>query len=109
MIKANTYCQAVSRKGLKGSTIGVGDYVYVTDLKVAPISRADPYLQRVFVLAFKVDKETGHHMIPDTKTSEDSNQYKVYLIDPRSLEPLSEEETERMQEAIRRDYGGGDV
>ena len=87
-----------------GSTIDVGDYVYVTDIRVAPVKKDDPYLQRIFVMAIKVDKVTGFHEVPDTKKSEGSNNFKIYMLDPRGLEILSEEETSRMVECVNRTY-----
>ena len=106
MIKAGSYCVAVSRKKLKGSTIEVGDYVYVADVKVAPISKDDPYLQRVFVLVIKVDKDTGKHYIPNnSKPSEEGDDgNKIYLVDPRGLELLGEDEVKRMVEAVNSEY-----
>ena len=104
MIRPDRYAQAVSRKGLKGSGIGVGDYVYVTDLKPVPILKDDPYLQRIYALVIKVNKDTGVHEIPDTRVDEGSNDYKIYLVDPRALELLNEEESNRMRERLTELY-----
>lgn len=104
MIKAGTYCVAVTRKLLKGSTIEVGEYVYITDLKAVPIKKNDPYLQRIYGLAIKVDKDTGYHEIPDNRVGEDTNGHKIYLVDLRGMEILSGEETSRMVQELNRSY-----
>ena len=107
MIKAGTYCVAVTRKLLKGSTIEVGDYVYITDLKAVPVKKDDPYLQRIFGLAIKVDRSTGYHEIPDNRVGEDTNGHKIYLVDLRGMEILSDEEARRMVKAMNESYENG--
>ena len=104
MIRAGTYCSVSSRKGLKGSTLEAGDYVYVTDLRVAPVKKDDPYLQRVFVMVVKVDSTTGYHEIPDNKMGENSNEHKIYMVDPRKLSVLPDDEAKRMVDLLNKAY-----
>lgn len=97
LIAPNDYCLVVSDKKLKGSGLKRGDLVYVGAVKPAPASKKDPYLQRIFAVVFLSD--VGIVRIP-----KENNDYKAYLVDPRSLEKLPEEEQEVLQDHLRRHY-----
>lgn len=99
MINSMDYCTIVSDKRMKDSGLFRGDTVLVTGVKAAPISKNDLYLQRIFVHVVKVEKD-GTHLLPL-----ETNDYKVYLVDPRNLQKVDEETTERLQDALKRQYG----
>jgi len=84
------FCVASSRKGLRGSGLEVGDTVLVAALKPTPVKRSDPYLQRLLTVVLKV--KDGVVLTPDNIEGDESNGYNSYLVDPRCLTLLSEEE-----------------
>lgn len=86
-LKSGDYVRVVSKKGLDGSGLKVGDHLLIAGLKVLPEKRSDPYLQRTYSMCLRV--EDGVHLLP----SED-NEEKIILVDPRKLELLPEEITE---------------
>jgi len=108
LVKAGHYCKVVSKKGSKGLPFGVGDVVYVTDLKVIPTSKSDPYIQRIYALCLKVNSD-GFHEVPDTSTGEDSNNYKIFIVDPRGLEIMDDKATEFYSEALKLQYAKGNA
>ena len=96
-IKNMEYGVTVSRKGLKGSGLSVGQTVLITGTKPLPEKRSDPYLQRIYVVCIVVD-EDGHH-IP-----KEENEYNSYLIDPRCVERLPDDKQEEFREQLRTEY-----
>lgn len=72
--------RVVSAKKLKGSGLGVGDYVLVVGTQQVPASQKDPYLLRTLVKVALV--ENGKAQLEE----------QVYLVDPRSLEKCSADE-----------------
>ena len=99
-IENMSYAFVVSDKKLKGSGLSRGDIVMVTGTKMVPASRQDPYLMREIVIAVYVEPDGTHH-IPNSK-----NEYKAYLIDPRSLAAADEQLSSLMKEALNKQYGG---
>lgn len=79
LVRPSNYYTITSDKKLKGSGLRRGDYVLVTNLKVVPIKKDDPYLQRVYAVVLKVEPD-GTHLVPG-----DLNDYSIYLVDPRNL------------------------
>ena len=98
-IETMSYAFVVSDKKLKGSGLSRGDIVMVTGTKMVPASRHDPYLMREIVVAIYVEPNGNHH-VPG-----ESNEYKAYLIDPRSLAQVDESLDALMKEALNRQYG----
>lgn len=99
MIKAFDFGRIVSSKKVKDSGLGMGDVVLVMGTRVVPASRKDPYLNRTLVVVSKV--EGGLIQIP-----KDNNNYKAYLIDPRSLEKIEGEEFDKLNEEREKQFGG---
>lgn len=99
MIKTWDVCRVVSRKKVDQSGLNVADIVMVSAIKPAPIKKNDPYLQRIYVLVMKIAE--GGIQIP----SED-NDYRAYLVDPRALEVLNEDETLFYKGLIQNQFGG---
>lgn len=100
--RTNDFCLIASDKKLKGSGLKRGDVVMIASFRPAPVSAKDPYLQRVFAIVFL--SRDGLLQVPH-----DDNDYKAYLIDPRSLELLPDEEQEGMLELLRKQYGVSDA
>jgi len=98
MIVANSWCRIVNGKKMKGSGLETGDEVYVMGEKLAPATRSDPYLRRVYVLVCPV---RGDNLILPTP----SNDVKSVLIDPRNLETVSEERKQQLETQLKLDYG----
>lgn len=99
MIKAFDFGRIVSSKKVKDSGLGMGDVVMVMGTRVVPASRKDPYLNRTLVVVAKVIE--GLIQIP-----KEDNEYKAYLIDPRSLEKVEGEEFDRLDEDRKEQFGG---
>lgn len=94
------YATIVSRKGVRGSGIEVGDTIIILSLKVLPEKRSDPYLQRIYAVVGVVRDDV--HYIPSGREDDDT---KAYLIDPRCLEKESEEESLRLKGLMEAQYG----
>ncbi|MCA9380669.1 hypothetical protein KC678_00195 [Candidatus Dojkabacteria bacterium] len=92
------YCWVVSDKKMKGSGLKKGDLVLVTGTKVAPISKIDPYLQRIFVITVLV--KDGEIRLPKS-----DNHYRAYLVDPRNLEKVDEDTQKWAEENLKKQYG----
>lgn len=97
-IQINEFGLIVSDKKLKGSGLRRGDVVYVAALKPAPMSRKDPYVQRIFALVLKA--VNGVPLVP-----KDDNDYRAYMIDPNNLEILPDEEQLVLTENMHKNYG----
>ena len=93
------YCNVVSRKGMKGSGLKVGDTVLVVGHKVVPIKQDDPYLQRILFMCILVDSDGLHH-IPSSKDADAKN----YLIDPRCLSMAEEVKQVEYKDALESQY-----
>lgn len=100
MIKPMDYIKVRADKRMKESGLVRGDVLLVTGLKPAPVSKQDPYLQRVYILTIKVDKN-GYHEVPN-----DENEFRVYLIDPRNVDLVGEKESEELAALLVKQYGG---
>lgn len=101
LVNVNDFCLVVSAKKMKGSGLKQGDVVMVGGHKPVPISAKDPYLQRICVVVFKVD---GELQVP-----REDNEYKAYLVDPRNLEILPDEEQAQLLEMLKKQYGQEDT
>lgn len=98
LLSVNDFAVITSAKKMKGSGLNNGDVVMVSALKVAPVSAKDPYLQRVYVIALKF--ENMQLLIPN-----DTNEAKAYLIDPRNIERLPDEEQSVLVGHLRKQFG----
>ena len=92
-LKQMDYCVVINDKKLKGSGLYRGDILWVAGTKVAPTKKSDPYLQRVFIACVKV--VGGEHLLPS-----EGNDHKVYIVDPRNTERLSEEEAAALKQQL---------
>ncbi len=97
-VKNFDFCRVVSAKKLKGSGLGMGDVVMVLGTRQVPASAKDPYLYRTLVTVAKV--EEGLIQIP-----KEDNEYKAYLVDPRSLEVIDGEEYEKHDTNRQKQFG----
>ena len=91
------FCWVVSDKKLKGSGLSKGDLVMVSGTRVVPATKKDPYLQRVLVVALKIEDEKIQ--IPSEK-----NDYKAYLIDPRNLSKVDEDTHKWAETVLKNQY-----
>lgn len=98
MLNVMDYAYVVNSKKLKDSGLEVGQILMVSAIKPAPVKKSDPYLQRIYVLCAKVDEE-GVHQIPT-----EDNDYSMYLVDPRSLQKVGEEETAELLKALHEQF-----
>lgn len=98
MIGTNDFCIVVSDKKLKNSGLKRGDVVMVAGVKPAPIKKSDPYLQRIFVVGLRFDGD-------NLQVPKEDNDFLAYLIDPRNLEKLPDEEQLILVEKINKQYG----
>lgn len=94
MIKSMDYCRVVSDKKLKGSGLVRGDVVLVVGTKQVPATRKDPYLLRTIVAVGKVVDDLPQISVADNK----------YLVDPRSLEKVSEEDQKHYEKILETKY-----
>lgn len=99
-IKSMDYVFIVSDKKLKGSGLVRGDLMLVTGTRQVPASAKDPYLSRELLLAVRVEKG-GTHQIP-----KETNEYKVYMIDPRNVEKLDDISSKLYSDLLLLQYGG---
>lgn len=89
-IKTMDFCVTSSRKGLRGSGLNLNQTVLVVGTKPLPEKRSDPYLQRIYMLVVLVSD--GKVCIPNSDVGENDNGYRTYLVDPRCLTKLGEED-----------------
>jgi len=98
LIQTMDYGVVTSRKLTKDSGLRAGDTVMVIGQKQLPEKRSDPYLTRTYVICIRVGG--GKHQLP----AED-NDYKSYLLDPRSLTKIEDEETlSKFSEELNNQY-----
>lgn len=84
-IKVNDFVTIVSAKKMKGSGLNNGDILMIAALKVAPASKKDLYLQRIYAVGMKMVNQI-------LQVPSDTNEFQAYLIDPRNVQKLSEED-----------------
>lgn len=101
-IRNMDYAYTSSRKGLRGSGLDVGEKVLVVGTKALPEKRSDPYLQRIYVVVVRV--VDGIHQIPNSGEEEEDNGFRSYLVDPRCLTRLDDEEQERLRDMLSEQY-----
>ena len=99
MINIFDYGVVSSTKKMKESGLSVGDTVLVIANKVLPVTKSDPYLQRVYVVCILVKE--GVHQMP----SEDTD-YVSFLIDPRNLTKVDEDTTKDLRDKLEHQYNG---
>lgn len=98
MIKSMDYCRVVSDKKLKGSGLVRGDVVLVVGTGQVPASAKDPYLLRTLCVVARV--------VDDLPQLGDGSE--KLMVDPRSLEKVSEKEGKRLNKALEKKYGPND-
>ncbi len=102
-IQTNEFCVTSSRKGLRDSGLDLNQTVMVVGHRVFPEKRSDPYLQRIYVMV--VVYEDGEIKLPNNEVGDKDNGYRVYLVDPRCLTRLSEEEQLIINNTIKQKMG----
>lgn len=100
MIGSMDFCRVVSAKKLKGSGLSMGDVVMVLGTKYVPASAKDPYLSRMLVTVTRLVDDLP--IIP--KKGDDEY---VWIVDPRSLEKVNEEEMEYYTKTLEERYTNG--
>lgn len=100
MIKTMDYVTIVSRKAAKEVGLSTGDEMMVIGERSVPHDPQDPYTKRTYFLAVKL--ENNLPCIP-----EEGNEHQAYLLDPRSLEKVSEEKAKEYVLALQNHYGEG--
>lgn len=98
MIKPMDYARVVSAKKLKGSGLQLGALVMVLGTKLVPGSSKDPYLHRALVTVARVENDLP--VIP-----KDGDDEQVWLVDPRSLEKVSEKEGSYLASVLEDKFG----
>lgn len=83
LIKANDFVR-IRNKKLADEGLAYGSVVYVAATQAFPVKASDQYTLRVKLFVHKLDGEAV-----DIKGG-------VFVIDPRSVKPLSEEENEAL-------------
>ncbi len=96
LIEPFTFAKVISR--IKGSGLEVGETVFVSSARNLPEKRSDPYLFRVYVYVLKL--EDGLVLLPGS-----DNDHAQYIVDPRKLSPLDEEEAKPFLERLWEVYG----
>jgi hypothetical protein len=76
----------------------MGDVVLVTGTTLVPATHKDPYLQRTLTTVIKVEGETL--LMP-----KEDNEHMAYLVDPRSLEKVNDEDAKRYNDNIGKQFG----
>ena len=99
-IKTMDFCTVVNRRKMKGSGLDLGTTVLVVSTKPLPEKKSDPYLQRIYVVVVRVTKD-GDVLIP-----KEDNEYRSYIVDPRNLEKLSDEDTAKIKELVGERFSG---
>lgn len=87
------FCKVVSKKATKNTPINIGDVVLVATMKPAPEKRSDPYLQRIYAVVLLI--KDGKILIP-----KDDNEHQSWVLDPRFLEHLEEEEEQQFMDLL---------
>ncbi|NOQ73257.1 MAG: hypothetical protein GQ574_14715 [Crocinitomix sp.] len=107
MVKDNTllkpldFCTVVSKK-LADHGLVQGEEVLVAATRALPAKKSDPYLQRIYVLCNKI--VDGEVLIPKEGDDVAMN----YLVDPRSLEKVSEERGIELLTALNAQFGNAE-
>lgn len=98
MIKPMDFCRVVSSKKLKGSGLSMGDIVMVAGTSQVPATHKDPYLMRTLMTVLVV--EGGLPIIPS-----EENGKVALMVDPRSLEKVSDSVQQEYENAVKAQYG----
>ena len=93
------YGRVISAKKIKGSGLFMGEVVMVLGTKQVPASSKDPYITRTLVTVVKLVDDLP--AIP-----KQDNDYRAYLIDPRSLEKVVGDAEASLKAALKTHYGG---
>ncbi len=91
------FAKVVGGKKLKGSGLTNGDEVLVVATKDVAFKKNDPYLKRTLMVTARI--EDGIPMLPKEGTD-----HKVIVVDPRSLELVSEEREKVLLENLNTKY-----
>lgn len=97
LLSVNDFALVVSSKKMKGSGLNNGDVLLISGIRPAPVSVKDPYLQRIYVIALRFIN--GLLQVPT-----DENEFKAYMVDPRNLERLPDEEQAVLTDKLRKQY-----
>jgi hypothetical protein len=96
-LEVMNFATVVSTKKLREFGFEKGDEVLLISFKQAPISASDPYTKRDYALVARV--EDGVVMLPNENSDD-----KVYLVDPSSLQAVSEERSNELISGVRKQF-----
>lgn len=97
-IEAYDYCTVVSDKKLRKFGLSRGDEVMIVGTKPTVVSADDPYTKRDYMVVVIV--KDGLVQLP-----KEGNEYRSYLLDPKSLEKVNDERRRELHEALEKQYG----
>jgi len=98
-LKVMKIARVVSDKRLKGSGLSKGDEVMVIATKDVAFKKDDPYLKRTLMVVCRV--VGGEVRVP-----KDGTEDKAIVVDPRSLELVSQERETELLAAFNAKYSG---
>lgn len=99
-IQTGDICLLVNDKKVKGSGLNRGDEFYIGATKVLPVKKSDPYLQRIYVIGFRIEGD-----VPQIPTSDEEDETKSFLLDPRNLQKCGKDRVKEVEEAIEKEFG----
>lgn len=70
-----------------------GQYVFVTNLQAFPLNKEDVYLQRLYGICMKVDKD--NHIVTDEG---------VYIMNPNNLKKIGLKKQKMLHKIMRKDF-----
>lgn len=101
-LNTTQFVHVVSDKELKEHGLYKGDILMIVAFKQVPIQGDDPYLSRHYALAARfVDNVL--------QLPAEDNEYRIYLIDPRNVEYVGDDEQLRYEEMLNEQYGESDT
>ena len=107
LLKPMDYARVVTRKGIKGSGLDIGQIVMVMGMKVLPVTKSDPYLQRIYAVCLLVT-EDGEHLVPNPEDKDKDNGNRSYLLDPRQLDKLPDDAQDELKVKLEEQYDSTD-
>lgn len=93
-LKPFSFATIINDKKMKGSGLKRGEEVFIMSTKDVAYTKTDPYLKRTLMIVAKLIGNTV--MVPSP-----NNDYHAFVVDPRNLEPVSDERNKELVEHIR--------
>lgn len=93
MINTMDFARVISAKKMKDTGLERGSLVLVMGTKQVPAKITDPYLLRILTVVAKVEGE-------EVQIPGEGNEYRAFLVDPRNLERVDEDEQEKLMALV---------